>query len=58
MKFGFRFRILPDESLAYLAYKVLDAERNEIDLKEEKDMASSATKQKQRNSSRDRQNED
>lgn len=39
------FKILPDQSLAYLQYRVLDKDRNEIDLKEEKDMdASSAEK--------------
>ena len=39
------FKIMPDESLAYLQYRVLDKDRNEIDLKEEKDMdASSAEK--------------
>ncbi len=47
-EFGFNFRIKPDESLAYLQYRVLDSERNEIDLKEEKDMASSASKQNSR----------
>ena len=44
---GRTFKILPDESLAYLEYRVLDAQRNEIDLKAEKDMnASSAEKVK------------
>lgn len=39
------FKVLPDQSLAYLQYRVLDSERNEIDLKAEKDMdASSADK--------------
>lgn len=46
MEFGFKFKVLPDQSLAYLQYKILDADRNEIDLKEEKDMDSSATKSK------------
>lgn len=46
MMFGRKFKILPDQSLAYLEYKVLDKERNEIDLKEEKDVDSSATKTK------------
>jgi len=42
---GRRFKIMADESLAYLQYRVLDSRRNEIDLKEEKDMdASSAEK--------------
>ena len=34
---------MPDESLAYLQYKVLDKKRNEIDLKEEKDLDKSST---------------
>lgn len=46
MELGRRFRILPDQSLAYLQYKVIDANRNEIDLKEEKDMGSSSSKSK------------
>ncbi len=46
MLFGRKFKILPDQSLAYLEYKVLDKDRNEIDLKEEKDIDSSATKTK------------
>ena len=48
MKFGRKFRIMPDQSLAYLEYKVLDKNRNEIDIKEEKDIDSSATKTKQK----------
>ena len=36
-KLGKSFRILPDQSLAYLEYKVIDKEGNIIDLKEEKD---------------------
>ncbi len=46
IKYGFNFRILPDQSLAYLQYRVIDKNRNEIDLKEEKDMGSSSTKNK------------
>ncbi|MDE6416401.1 MAG: Rne/Rng family ribonuclease [Duncaniella sp.] len=44
MNYGFHFSILPDQSLAYLQYRVLDSNRNEIDLQEEKDMSSSASK--------------
>ena len=44
MNYGFHFSILPDQSLAYLQYRVLDNNRNEIDLQEEKDMSSSASK--------------
>lgn len=40
---GRSFRVLPDESLAMLQYRVLDDKRNEIDLKEEKDMSTSST---------------
>ncbi|MDE6301197.1 MAG: Rne/Rng family ribonuclease [Muribaculaceae bacterium] len=44
-KFGRVFKVLPDESLAYLQYRVIDKDHNEIDLKEEKDMnASTADK--------------
>lgn len=44
---GGKFRILPDQSLAYLQYRVIDRTgREEIDLKEEKDLNSSATKNK------------
>ena len=35
---GGKFKIMPDESLAYLQYKVIDRNRTEIDLKEEKDL--------------------
>ena len=52
LEFGFNFRIIPDESLAYLEYKVVDRERNEIDLKEEKDMDSSASKSKSKTKNR------
>jgi len=48
MELGRKFKILPDESLAYLEYKVIDRDRNEIDLKEEKDIDSSATKNKRK----------
>lgn len=46
-KLGRCFKVLPDQSLAYLEYKVLDSSRNEIDLRDEKDMnASQADKVK------------
>ncbi len=38
MELGGKFKIMPDQSLAYLQYKVLDSTHNEIDLKEEKDL--------------------
>ena len=43
MELGGKFKIMADESLAYLQYKVLDKNRNEIDLKEEKDLDKTST---------------
>ncbi|MDE6439263.1 MAG: Rne/Rng family ribonuclease [Muribaculaceae bacterium] len=43
MELGSKFKVMPDESLAYLQYRVLDKDRNEIDLKEEKDLDKSST---------------
>lgn len=53
MKFGRKFKIMPDQSLAYLQYRVIDKNRNEIDLKEEKDMDSSSSKTKSKAKNRD-----
>ena len=48
-EYGFtKFKIRPDQSLAYLEYKVFDPKRNEIDLKEEKDSSSAAGKKERR----------
>ncbi|MCM1292298.1 MAG: Rne/Rng family ribonuclease [Bacteroides sp.] len=57
MELGRKFRILPDESLAYLQYKVIDKNRNEIDIKEEKDVDSSATKNKRKTRQRNQSEE-
>ncbi|MCH4156146.1 MAG: Rne/Rng family ribonuclease [Muribaculaceae bacterium] len=57
LEFGFKFKIFPDESLAYLDYKVFDKARKEIDLKEEKDTNSSSTK-KETKSKRGKTEED
>ncbi len=46
LEMGHKFRILPDQSLAYLQYRIIDDQNNEIDLKEEKDMASSSSMNK------------
>ena len=43
---GGSWRIVPDQSLAYLQYRVVDKNGVEIDIKEEKDMDSSASKSK------------
>ena len=58
MELGRKFRILPDQSLAYLQYKVIDANRQEIDLKEAKDIESSATKNKRKAKHRNNQPEE
>lgn len=34
-KYSFRFKIIPDQSLALLEYRFFDKDRNEIDLQEE-----------------------
>ena len=49
-EFKRKFRIMPDQSLNYLEYKVIDKDHNEIDLKEEKDTSSSETSKKERRS--------
>ena len=43
MELGGKFKVMPDESLAYLQYRVLDKNRTEIDLKEEKDLDKSSS---------------
>lgn len=45
---GGSWRLAADQSLAYLQYKVLDKNRTEIDLKEEKDLETSTSKTKQK----------
>lgn len=47
-KYGRGFKLLPDQSLAYLQYKVFDKDKNEIDLKEESDFSSSLSKNHER----------
>lgn len=55
MELGRRFKIVPDQSLAYLQYRVIDKNGNEIDLKEEKDVESSATKTNQKTKNRNKE---
>jgi ribonuclease G len=50
-KYGRSFRIEADQSLALLQYRVVDHNRNEIDLKEEKDTSSATTKKERRSRS-------
>lgn len=47
-EYGFKFKILPDQSLAHLQYRVIDSDGKEIDLKEEKDTNSSNSKKESR----------
>lgn len=47
-RFGRSFKVIANEALAYLEYKVIDSEGKEIDLKEESDMNSSHTKNRTR----------
>ena len=47
-EFGKKFKIVADQSLAYLQYKVIGPDKQEIDLREEKDISSSATKNKRK----------
>lgn len=53
MEFGRKFKITPDQSLAYLQYRVVDSDKNEIDLAEEKDLESSSSKSKSKAKDRD-----
>lgn len=57
-RFGRGMKILPDQSLAYLQYKVVDDAGNEIDLKEESDVNSSQTKNKTKVKNRDKEDKD
>ena len=56
LEFGGSFKILPDQSLAYLQYKVVDSDKNIIELADEKDLESSSTKSKKK--AKDRNNEE
>ncbi|MDE5568178.1 MAG: Rne/Rng family ribonuclease, partial [Muribaculaceae bacterium] len=56
-QFGRCFKILPDQSLAYLEYKVFDEKRNELCLHEDKDSGSSSS-DKKKNKAQTRGNDD
>ena len=47
-EFGRVFKILPDQDLAYLQYRVIDKNKQEIDLSAEKDTSSSSSKKENR----------
>lgn len=54
-RFGRGFKVVPDEALAYLEYRVVDGSNIEIDLKEERDMSSSQSKNRVRIKNRDKE---
>ena len=47
-EYGRKFKIKPDQSLNYLEYRVIDKNKEEIDLKEEKDTSSSSVIKKEK----------
>ena len=56
LELGGKFKVLPDQSLAYLQYRVIDSNHNEIDLQEEKDLdKTSQTKSKSKANNRVKQ---
>lgn len=57
-RFGRGFKILPDESLAYLQYRVIDDMKKEIDLKEESDFSSNQSKAHARQKKRETEEKD
>lgn len=54
-QFGRNFKIVPDESLAYLQYRVIDSDNKEIDIKEESDISSRQSKSRKRAGARDKE---
>ncbi len=50
-EYGFGFKIIPNQSLAYLEYRVFDPMGNEVDVKEEKDTSSAVGKKESRRKS-------
>ena len=57
-EFGRVFKIMPDQDLAYLQYRVIDKNKQEIDLSEEKDTSSSSTKKENRQRKQIEQDDD
>ena len=56
-KFGRGFKVLPDQSLAFLQYKVIDQEGREIDLQEESDLNSNQSKSHARHKNNEEKHE-
>jgi ribonuclease G len=57
-EFGRVFKIMPDQDLAYLQYRVIDKNKQEIDLSEEKDISSSSSKKENRQRKQIEQDDD
>ena len=57
-EFGRKFKVVPNQSLAYLEYHILDKNRNEIDVKESKDLNSSSVEKQASKSKRNSDNKD
>ncbi|MCM1370071.1 MAG: Rne/Rng family ribonuclease [Candidatus Amulumruptor caecigallinarius] len=54
-RFGRGFKVIADESLAYLEYKVIDSSGKEIDVREESDINSSQSKNRMKVKNRDKE---
>ena len=57
-KYGRGFKVIADESLAYLQYRVVDSTGKEIDLKEESDLSSNQSKTHARQKNREKEEKD
>ena len=57
-EFGRVFKIMPDQDLAYLQYRVIEKNKQEIDLSEEKDTSSSSSKKENRQRKQIEQDDD
>ena len=57
-EFGRNFKIMADQDLAYLQYRVIDNHKQEIDLSEEKDTSSSSSKKENRQRKQIEQDDD
>ena len=56
--YGRSFKVIPDQSLAYLQYRVFDSDGKEIDLKEESDFNSNQSKSHARHKKADNEEND
>ena len=56
-EFGRKFKIVPNQALAYLEYRIFDRERKEIDVKEDKDLDVSSVEKQVSKSNRSNKDE-